>query len=94
MNIINSLLFEEQFKALLLPLAKENPQETKKFKMYLDTIIINLPTKLNKYKKSVYFNDDNIRDIEHHGLRIPFYHDQQTDTFVLLGILPDKFTDE
>jgi len=52
----------------------------------LDTIIVNIPTKADKYKKSIFFHEDNVKDVEHQGFRIPFYIDKENDTYVLLGI--------
>ncbi|MEA2111073.1 MAG: hypothetical protein U9P71_03385 [Campylobacterota bacterium] len=90
MNIVSSSLYEEQLKAILAPMAKANFSETKKFKMYLDTIILNAPTKAKKYKKSIYFNNENIKDIEHQGYTIIFYMDIKTGTYVILGITADQ----
>jgi hypothetical protein len=86
MTIVSSQLYERTLQAILEPMAHENFDETKKFKMYLDTIILNMPTKVKKYKKSIYFDDENIKDIEHQGYTIPFYIDAKTDTYVILGI--------
>jgi len=87
MNIVSSVLYETQLKAILGPMVQQNFGETKKFKMYLDTIILNMPTKVKKYKKSIYFDDENVKDIEHQGYTIPFYIDVKTDTYVILGII-------
>ncbi|WP_242689796.1 hypothetical protein [Sulfurimonas aquatica] len=65
----------------------ENKSLTKKFKLYLDTIIINLPTKAQKYKSSIYFDDETIKDIEHEGYTIIFYTDKESSTYLILSIL-------
>jgi hypothetical protein len=87
MKIVNSPLYEEQLKSILKELFATDTQAVKSFKMYLDTIILNMPTKMAKYKKSVYFDNENIKDIEHQGLKIPFYYDSENDTYVVLGII-------
>lgn len=92
MKILSSELYETQLKSILGTFA---PEETKAFKLYLDTIIINMPSKAKKYKPSVYFNDENVKDIEHQGYTIPFYYDEANDTYLVLGIIkkiysPDK----
>jgi len=84
MNVVASSQFEVQLKLML---SNRNPKNAKAFKLYLDTIIINLPTKAEKYKRSLYFNDDKVRDIEHQGCTIPFFEDDTTGTYVLLGII-------
>ncbi len=87
MQILCTQTFEKQLKALLSEYAQEDFTATKSYKMYLDTIIINMPTKVQKFKKSIYFDDDNIRDIEHQGHIIPFYIDNETGNYLLLGIV-------
>ncbi len=87
MKIVNSPLYTEQLKSILLTDFQGDKAAAKSFKLYLDTIILNMPTKVKKYKKSTYFEDENIKDIEHHGFTIPFYHDLINDTYVVLGII-------
>jgi hypothetical protein len=87
MNILCTDVFKTQLKEILEESVKEDFTATKNFKMYLDTIIINVPTKAKKFKKSIYFDDDNIKDITHQGLIIPFYFDEENDNYVLLGVV-------
>ena len=87
MNILISPLYKEQLKAIITQLEKENSVNAKSFQLYLDTIIINLHTKVKKYKKSAFFDNENIKDIENQGCTIPFYIDDEKNIYVLLGIL-------
>ena len=84
MKVLCSSLYEKQLKEILEEGIEQDFEGVKKFKSYLDTVMINLPTKIKKYKKSIYFDDENIKDIEFQGLRIPFLIDK--NTFILLGI--------
>jgi len=93
MNILCSELFETQLKELLQEFSKEDFNATKSFKLYLDTIILNMPTKATKYKKSIYFDDDNIRDIVHENYTIPFLIDSESDKYIVLAIMKNDFTD-
>jgi len=87
MKVLNSELYNKQLQELLKELIVDGDiTMAKSFKLYLDTIMINMPTKARKYKKSIYFDDENIKDIEHQGLTIPFYQDTALQTYVLLGI--------
>ena len=86
MQIVATPFYEEQLQALLEELSLESFEETTKFKMYLDTIIINMPSKWKKYKKSIFFDDEDIRDIEHKGLIITCYYEKSSDIFVVLGL--------
>lgn len=87
MKILCTDLFEEQLKDILETFVQEDFDATKKFKMYLETIIINIPTKMQKYKQSIYFEDENVKEVEHQGFRIPFYIDAQTNNIIILAIV-------
>ncbi|WP_297441589.1 hypothetical protein [Sulfurimonas sp.] len=87
MNILCTDLFQTQLQEILSTFVEEDYAATKNFKMYLDTIIINAPTKAKKFKKSIYFDDENIKDITHQGFIIPFYFDKENDCYLMLGII-------
>jgi len=87
MNIVNSTNYLDQFKKIIDELVEKDLENAKAFKLYIDTIVLNLPTKLKKYKKSHYFDDENIKDIQHEGYTITFYVDTKRDIYVLLGIV-------
>lgn len=87
MQILCSELYRKQLKAILEPAIQTDMKGAKNFKLYLDTIIINMPTKVKKYKQSVYFDDENIKDIEHQGYIIPFFVDEAKDIYLILGIM-------
>ena len=86
MEIICSKLYEKQLKEILQSLIEIDYKVAKNFKIYLDTIILNLPTKIQKYNKSIYFDDENIKDIEFQGCTIPFLIDEKKKNYFLLGI--------
>lgn len=87
MKIVVTQAYEEQFEKILDEMLESDPASVKKFKMYLETILLNMPTKDKKYKKSKFFTDDDVKDIEHEGFTIPFYHNAQENTYVVLGII-------
>jgi len=84
MNILVTPLFQKQLKSILEEFLEYDIKGTKDFKLYLDTILINLPTKLKKYKKSIYFDDETIKDIEFKEFTIVFKIDN--NDFIILGI--------
>lgn len=86
MEIVTTSLYEKQLKEILELLLDDDYQATKKFKMYLDTIIINMQSKEKKYKKSIYFDNENIKDIGFQGCTIIFYVDNSNSRYVILGI--------
>jgi len=87
MNIITSELFEEQLKNILDDLVKIDFKMTKDFKMYLDTLILNIPTKVKKYKQSIYSEEENVKDLEFQDFTIPFLVDTQNNVYTILGII-------
>jgi len=87
MNVVNSSNYLSQFKKIIDKLISEDAESAKQFKLYIDTIVLNSPTKLKKYKQSHYFEDENIKYIHHEGYTITFYIDEENDVSVLLGIV-------
>ncbi len=87
MNILYSNLYKEQLKETLRVLKEEDEANARSFELYLDTIIVNMHTKVKKYKQSIYFGDENIKDIENQGYTIPFYIDEKKNVYVLLGLI-------
>jgi len=88
MNVLSSSLYREQLEEVLELVKKETNSDGRSFGLYLETIIINMHTKVKKYKKSIYFDDENIKDIQNQGFAIPFYIDEAKGLYILLGIVP------
>lgn len=86
MNILSSELYKKQLKDILELLKDQSETDINSFKMYLDTIIVNMHTKVKKYKKSIYFHNENVKNIENQGCTIPFYIDEKKNRYILLGI--------
>jgi hypothetical protein len=86
MNILTTPLYEEQLKGILELILEVDYQAAKSFKTYLETIIINIPSKEQKYKKSIYFDDEKIKDVEFQGCVIIFYVEKSNNTYIILGI--------
>lgn len=86
MTVVSHPSFNEMLYAILKEHIKTNPDEVKSFKLYLDTVLINIPTKLEKYKPSVYFDNPSYKDVEYRGLTIPFFVDQASEKIVILGV--------
>jgi len=87
MKILCSNMYEQQLKDILESINFIDSKEAKSFKLYLDTIIINIPTKAKKYKQSLYSNNENVKDVEYHDYTIPFFWDKKNDNYIILGII-------
>ena len=87
MEILCSALYEKQLKEILIPMLEENPSAAKHFKMYLDTLIINIPTKAKKFKKSIFFDDESIKDLKYEDYIIIFTANENNTSFIILGIV-------
>lgn len=86
MQILCSPTYEKQLKVILELIAKEDAKAAKDFKLYLDTIIMNAPTKAKKYKQSIYSSDENVKDIEYEAYTIAMYIDLERDIYTILAI--------
>lgn len=86
MNIVTTKLFEQQLKGILELVIQHDYQAAKTFKTYLDTILINIPSKEKKYKKSIYFDNENIKDVEFQGCVIIFHVEKSNNKYIILGI--------
>lgn len=92
MNILFSDLYKEHLQDALTLMRNYSEADMKNFELYLDTIIVNMHTKVKKYKKSIYFDDENIKDIQNQGFSIPFFTDEAKGVYVLLGIVNSEIT--
>ena len=90
MKVLSSKLYKKQLQEALESIKNQDAASVRNFEMYLDTIIINMQTKIKKYKKSLYFDDENIKDIQNQGYTIPFYIDEVKKTYVLLGLVSSQ----
>ena len=87
MKILATEKFEEELKLILTKMLEQlDCQSVRNFKLYLDTIVINIPTKLQKYKVSPYFDDEHIKEIDYNGFKIFIYEDSLKKNIVLLSI--------
>ena len=63
MIIIHKPTFSKQLKQILKYIAQDKPSASMKFKNELKKKINLIPDNPYKYRKSIYFNDENIRDL-------------------------------
>lgn len=90
-QIVCAPLFEEQLHAIMDAMENEVSSSSKSFKVYLDAVIVNMQSKIAKYKPSEYFDGEKIKEIENQGYLIPFYVDEAEEIYVLLGIYKKSY---
>ncbi len=87
MKILASKRYEEELKLIFKKLVKQvDHTSAKNFKLYLDTIVLNIPTKLHKYKVSSFFDNPNVKEIDYNGFKIFIYVDDVEENIILLSI--------
>ena len=87
MKILCSPLYEKQLKEILNEIAEYDFNSAKSFKLYLDTIAINIPTKASKYKQSQYSTNEKVKDIIYENYIIPSIIDLENHEYILLSII-------
>lgn len=87
MKILATEKFENELKLILSSMLEQlSCKDAESFKLYLDTIMLNIPTKLQKYKVSPFFDDPHIKEIDYNGFKIFFYENSKKKNIVLLSI--------
>lgn len=67
-------------------IAQDSVNEALKFQVDLDETIDDIPNMPFKYKKSIYFNDKNIRDLVFKGYVVPYKIDTTKNQIIIIGI--------
>ena len=86
MQIKLDIKFEKNFNLIFEYIAKDKLSASKKFKKELFEQIKNIPNFLYKYRKSIYFNDENIRDMIFKKYTINYEIDLDSNMVVILNI--------
>ncbi len=73
-------------------IARDSVQRAILFQTDLDTSIDNIINFPLKYRKSIYFNNENIRDLIFKGYVVPYEVDMHNLTITILGIVKWKAT--
>ncbi len=82
MNIVYKETFVIRLEKQIQYILKDNPQAAKKFKRDLVAKIKSIPSNPLIFRKSIYFNDDSIRDLIFKGYTIVFrINNKQIEVF-------------
>ncbi len=78
--------FENNFEIIFKHISKDKISVSKNFKKELFKQIKNIPNFPYKYRKSIYFEDENIRDMIFKGYTIVYKVDTQENTINIADI--------
>lgn len=90
MRIIKDPKFNQEFKVVLRFIALDSKSKAKIFKDELIAHVNDLTFMPYKYRKSIYFSDNNIRDYIFKGYVIPYHINTADKTLTILGIVKYK----
>ncbi|QHG91752.1 type II toxin-antitoxin system RelE/ParE family toxin [Sulfurimonas sp. CVO] len=79
MKILKREEFNREFKEILYFIAQDSKANAKKFKNELIKKVNDLEFMPYKFRKSIYFNNDSIRDLVFKGYVIVYSIDEQED---------------
>jgi len=79
--------FRENLSKILFYIAKDSKNRANNFKNSLRKEIEELTFMPLKYRKSIYFNQENIRDFIFKGYCIPYIIDEDKKKIILLDII-------
>lgn len=77
MTIVKSDIFSDRLSQIIFFIAKDSKQNAQNFKNELQKSISSLVFMPYKYRKSIYFDNDNIRDCIFKGYCIPYFIDKE-----------------
>jgi mRNA-degrading endonuclease RelE of RelBE toxin-antitoxin system len=86
MKILKREEFNREFKEILYFIAQDSKANAKKFKNELIKKVNDLEFMPYKFRKSIYFNNDSIRDLVFKGYVIVYSIDEQEDIITIIGI--------
>lgn len=86
MKIIRDEKYLLNLKNIMEFIAEDSLKQALKFQIELDKKIINLSYMPYKFKQSIYFNHENIRDFIYKGYVIPYKIDTDEETITIIGI--------
>ena len=86
MQIIRDINYLQKLQSIMEFIAQDSLNQAIKFQVDLDEIIDDIPNMPFKYRKSIYFNDNNIRDLIFKGYVVPYKIDTTKNQIIIIGI--------
>ncbi|MEA1955018.1 MAG: type II toxin-antitoxin system RelE/ParE family toxin [Campylobacterota bacterium] len=86
MKIVRKEKYSTSLKQILSYISKDSKIQAINFKNELDENINKIISMPYKYRKSIYFNDENIRDLIYKGYVIPYKIDKEKNQIIIIGV--------
>ncbi|MFW3441231.1 type II toxin-antitoxin system RelE/ParE family toxin [Aliarcobacter butzleri] len=86
MQIIRDINYLQKLQSIMEFIAQDSLNQAIKFQIDLDEIIDDIQNMPFKYRKSIYFNDNNIRDLIFKGYVVPYKIDISKNQIIIIGI--------
>lgn len=87
MQIIKDNIYLDNLEILLRYIANENGiTRARSFNSQINKVVKNIPNFPYKYRKSYYYDDENIRDCIFKGYTLPYLIDKEKQQIVILDI--------
>ncbi|WP_428024739.1 type II toxin-antitoxin system RelE/ParE family toxin [Arcobacter sp.] len=86
MQIIRDINYLQKLQSVMEFIAQDSVNQAIKFQVELDEIIDDIPNMPFKCRKSIYFDDNNIRDLIFKGYIVPYKIDTSKNQMIIIGI--------
>jgi len=86
MKIIKDKVFDSSLEKVVLFIAKDSRRNAIKFKSKLQKKLNTIKYFPYKYRKSYYYDNDNVRDFIFKGYTIPYLIDEENSIIIILDI--------
>ncbi len=86
MRIIRSKKYTQALKNIITHISKDSKTRAFNFKNELEKVVNNLINMPYKFRASIYFTDENIRDLIFKGYTIVYKINEPQDTITVIGI--------
>lgn len=86
MNIVRSQAYTKALQETIRVISRDSKNRALNFKSELDTHIDNLDNMPFKFRKSIYFNDENMRDLIFKGYTVVYKIDLDKNRITIIGI--------
>ena len=86
MKIVYRTKFVNEFNNIWDFISLDSRNRANKFKQEFKESIENIPFMPHKYRKSIYFNNEDIRDLIFKGYVVPYKIDAVNNQIIIIGI--------